>query len=142
MFTSNRALILLPSTAITTAVSAGLSTPLTGLIGLSILSAQAVFTYGSGGTSAKFYLQTTLDSGATWFDIACWAFATTTATRIQSVRAMTAVAANVTPVSKALADNTILDGLLGDQLRIAYTTVGTYATTSIVITASARGLNR
>lgn len=143
MVAFSRELTLLPSTTITTAVSAGLSTAVTGLEGLDVLSAQAVFTYGSSGTSATFYLQTTLDAGTTWFDIACWAFTTSTATRIHSVRSSVAVAANITPGSKTLTANTILDGLLGSQVRIAYTTVGTYAgATTIVITAVSKGRER
>jgi hypothetical protein len=133
-------LTLLPTTTITTAVSAGVGTASTELLGMVSLSLQAVFVYGSGGTSAKFWVQTSLDFGTTWFDIACFAFATTTATAIHSVRSLTAVAANYTPTSKTLADNTIKDGLLGCCLRVSYTTTGTYAGgTTIAITGVSKG---
>ena len=139
IFLAGIAQLSLLSATITTAAAGVVSTPITGLLGMTSVSAQAVFTYGSGGTSAKYYLQTSLDGGATWFDIACWAFATTTATAIHSVRTATAVAANYTPLDATLTDNTIKDGLLGCCLRIKYTTVGTYAGgTTIAITGLAK----
>lgn len=139
-FNGYRYLPLLATTTITTAVTGVTTTPITDLLGMQVLAAQATFTYGSGGTTAKFYLQTSLDFGASWFDIACWAFATTTAAPIMSVRSLTAVAANYAPTDATLTDNTIKDGLLGDRLRINYTTVGTYATaTTIVITGVSKG---
>jgi hypothetical protein len=139
-FNGFRALNLLAATTITTAAADVVTTPITDLIGMQVVMAEATFTYGSGGTSAKFWLQTSLDFGTTWFDIACWAFATTTASAIMSTRSFTAVAANYTPTDATLADNTIKDGLLGDRLRIKYTTVGTYATsTTIAITGLSKG---
>ena len=40
------------------------------------------------------------------------------------------MAANVTPTDGALSDNTILDGLIGDRLRVKTVVVGTYSGTS------------
>lgn len=139
-FNGYRYLPLLATTTITVAAANVATTPITDLLGMHVLAVQATFTYGSGGTTAKFYLQTTLNFGASWVDIACWAFATTTAAPIMSVRSLTAVAANYTATSGTLTDNTIKDGLLGDRLRILYTTVGTYADdTTIVITGISKG---
>jgi hypothetical protein len=85
------------------------------------LSLQANFTYGSGGTTAKAWVQTTFDQGATWVDIANFAFTTSSGRRLY----------HLTPVA--------VNGLLGSNLRVKLTTTGTYAgETSLVITALVR----
>ena len=43
------------------------------------VSIQCNFTYGSGGKSADAYVQTSVDGGTTWIDLAECSFATTTA---------------------------------------------------------------
>jgi hypothetical protein len=86
----------------------------------------AIFDYGSGGTNAKAWVQTSIDGGLTWFDVANFAFALADATRISEVNANVAAAANYTPTDATLADNTVKDGLLGSKYRVKYTTTGTY----------------
>lgn len=127
--TGARRFAALSLTTITTAVT-GVTTnggPIVDLTDIIIASFHAVFTYGSGGTTAKFWIQTSFDLGVTWVDIANFAFTTSTARILNSVKAQTAVAANYTATDATLADNTIKDGLLGDRLRVKYTTTGTYA---------------
>lgn len=87
---------------------------------------QAKFLYGAGGTTVKAYVQTSCDGGLTWIDIACFAFALAAATKISKVASTTALTAGTTPVDGALTDNTILDGVLGDSLRVKYIVTGTY----------------
>lgn len=84
------------------------------------------FDYGSGGTSAKFYLQSSADGGTTWFDVASLAHTTADLRRVVSLDC-TAAGTLATAQDAALTDNTKLDGLLGDRLRLKYTTTGTYA---------------
>jgi hypothetical protein len=138
---ASRDWIAVQATVITAAIAGvvvGAAVPL--LAGLKYLTCQAVFTYGSGGTTAKFWVQTTIDQGATWIDIMSFAFTTATATKVSAVTISTALAAAVTPGSAALADNTILSGLLGSQIRVLGTTTGTYAGgTSIAIGAVGKG---
>ena len=122
-----RTFALLPSTAITTAVTGVSGTVITGLAGLTYLVVQAKFTYGSGGTTGKFWVQTSFDKGTTWTDIQCFAFTTTSATKFQACKIYIALAANKTIGDVALADNTILDGVFGDRVKVKYTTTGTYA---------------
>lgn len=130
---------MMASTAITTAVTGSTSTPITDLDGMKYVAAQAIFVRGSGGSTAKFYLQTSLDGGTTWTDIACWSFTTSSSTKFHVVKAVIAVSANQSIQDAALTANTILDGVLGDRLRIKYTTTGTYATTTIKIDAVVKG---
>lgn len=136
---NGRNIALLPSTAITTAVTGSVGTVFDNLPGMKYVSAQAIFDYGSGGTTAKFYLQTSFDEGTTWTDLACWSFTTSDATKFHVVKAATAVAANQSIQDAALSANTILDGVMGDRLRIKYTTTGTYAATTIKIDAVVKG---
>jgi hypothetical protein len=97
------------------------------------------FTYGSGGTNGKFWVQSSADGGATWCDVACFAVTTSSARRLFNLRAQTPVTSIATPTDGTLADNTAVDGLLGEQLRVKYTTTGTYAGgTTINITAVPR----
>lgn len=124
---ANRA-ILLASTTITTAVTGVTSTPVVFKGGSAqYVAVQAKLTYGSGGTTVKAWVQTSLDGGTTWNDIMNFAFTTATATKQSAVVSTTALAAAVTPGDAALGDNLILSGLIGDRIRVKYTTTGTYA---------------
>jgi hypothetical protein len=135
---SSRGFSLVPSTVITTAITGVVVGPAVAL-SAKYLTCQAIFTYGSGGATAKFWVQTSIDGGVTWIDIMSFAFTTATLTKVSAVVWSTALAAAVTPGSAALADNTILSGLLGDQIRVLGTTTSTYGgSTSIAISASGK----
>jgi len=95
------------------------------------LAAQVNFVRAAGGTSLKAYIQTSFDD-TNWCDIMCFAFATTTARKVQAITLATALAANITPTDATLTDNTILSGLLGSKVRIKYVVVGTYTGASTV----------
>ena len=115
---------MLPTTTITTAVTNQVGGTL-NLINKKYLAIQATFTYGSGGTNAKAWVQTSLDNGTTWIDIAEFTFTTSTARRVYSLAA-TAVTSILTPTDGTLTANTSVTGVLGDQYRVKYTTTGTY----------------
>ena len=87
---------------------------------------QSVFTYGSGGTTAKFWVQTSYDN-SNWIDIACFAFTTASAKKVAKLGDVTAVSTVYTPTDATMADDTTKDGLLGKYVRVKYTTTGTYA---------------
>jgi hypothetical protein len=73
-------------------------------------------------------VQSTLDAGSTWFDIAAVAFATASAKRAFTVGPfISGGTAMITPVTAALTSNTEVPGLLGDRLRVQYISTGTYA---------------
>jgi hypothetical protein len=92
------------------------------------LAVQANFARTSGGTSLKAYIQTSFDDD-NWCDIMSFAFATTTARKVQAITLATALAANITPTDGTLTDNSILSGLLGHKIRVKYVIVGTYVGT-------------
>ncbi len=114
---------------ITTALSGIATTPIEILSGMKYVAFQVRFVYGSGGTTAKFWLQTTFDGGTTWCDIACLARTTASLNTVvnTTLTSGTALATPTTLTDATLADNTIVQGLLGSQLRLKYTTTGTYA---------------
>lgn len=128
---------LLPATTITAAVTGvtGIACPTEGLRDLLV---EAVFTYGSAGTTLKVWVQTRT-KGGTWRDVMNFAFTTSSLTKWNKTSTSIALAANIGTSDAALADNTILDGLLGDEVRVKYTSTGTYAdSTTIKVLASAK----
>jgi len=103
------------------------------------IAIQSKFLYGAGGTSVKAYVQTSLDAGSTWIDIASFAYTTSAATKVSCVKGSVAVAAALTPTDGTLTDNTILDGLIGDRIRVKWTSVGTYTgATSLAVSVVVR----
>ena len=139
-YKADRAVALLPPTTIAAAVTAALSTAVTDVVGVNVLTCQATFLYGSGGTNVKAWVQTTFDQGVTWVDIMTFAFTTTAAQKISSVRSSTVVTAAYVPTDATLADDTLKDGLIGSQIRIKYTSTGIYAgATSLAIHAVLHG---
>ena len=91
------------------------------------LTVQANFTYGSGGTNADSYIQTSLDGGSTWIDVANFRFTTTSARKAVNLTARTPVTTQATPTDGSITANTALDGILGPLLRVKYQSSGTYA---------------
>lgn len=120
---------VLAETTITAAAAGQLSGEIRGLAGCKHITALAKFVYGSGGTSVKAWLQTSVDGGTSWYDIACFAFTTSTASKLHTVTVnpATPMTAGSAPSDAALADNTVLNGPIGDRFRLKYTSVGTYA---------------
>lgn len=117
------------SATITTAITAVGQTPLIGIVPFKYLAILGKFVFGSGGTSADVWVQTSLDKGVSWFDIANFHFLVATASKLHAVvwDPATPFTAGQAPVSGTLAANTVLNGILGDRIRALVTTVGTYA---------------
>lgn len=103
-----------------------------GLEGLLALAAQLRLAYGSGGTSIKAYLQTSLDQGVTAIDIACFTFATAGVVKARNLSALTPKTADLIPTDGALADDTSIDGVLGDRFRLKIVSTGTYGGSTVL----------
>lgn len=99
-----------------------------GLAPFKYLALQAKMAVGTGGTSIDAYIQTSLDGGLSWFDIANFHFLTTPGTKLSVVvwDPATPFPPNTAPGTAALAANTVLNGVMGDQVRALITTVGIY----------------
>lgn len=128
---------LLPQVTIAAAAAGVLGDEETDLFGLDYLALQATFLYGAGGASVKAWVQTTLDGGASWIDIANFAFTTSAATKVIVLQRKPV--ASFTPTDGALGDDAVIDGVLGSRLRVKYTSTGTYSgATSLAISAVPR----
>lgn len=109
------------------------------LEGMTALTLFLRLAYGSGGTTVRAYVQTSLDQGTTWIDIACVLFGVASETAILNLSGLTPKTTQITPSDGALADDTCVDGVLGDRLRVKVTTTGTYAgNTTLSVRAAAR----
>lgn len=102
-----------------------------GFDGVTALTAQLRFAYGSGGTSAVIYLQTSLDGGTTAVDIAAMAVTTASETVVLNFSGLTPKTTQITPTDGALTSDTAVDGVLGDRFRVKVVSVGTYANTVV-----------
>jgi hypothetical protein len=97
------------------------------------------FSYGAGGTDCKVYVQTSLDQGDTWIDIAQAKFTTSSGTKVLNLSGLTPVTSAVSPTDGGMSDNSSIDGILGDRFRTKVTSTGTYTTnTSVAVRLNAR----
>jgi hypothetical protein len=109
------------------------------LEGMHAVSLQFGFKYVAGGTTATAYVQTSLDQGQSWIDIAAVQFTTASGTQMVNLSGLTPVDTPVAPNFFTLAPGTVQDGILGDRLRAAVVVTGTYTgSTQINITGVAR----
>jgi hypothetical protein len=130
------ALLATPASA-TNLLTATITTAQTGATGTAVqtkdwapenVSVQCNFVYGSGGTTADVYIQTSLDGGTTWTDLAECSFATASARKVYNVSGLTGGTAALTATDGALASNTAMaQGIMGNRWRTKLVTVGTYA---------------
>lgn len=129
----------LVNATITTAQSiAAAPNPLLLVDAPSSLCVQANFTYGSGGTTVDAYLQTSVDGGVTWIDIAQFHLTTTSARLVYNLNSQTPVVLQYTPTDGTLPTNTVKDGILGPLYQVKLASAGTYVGTTLRIDVSAQ----
>jgi hypothetical protein len=116
---------LLPAQTITTAAT--FVGPVASNAAQGDVCAQATFTYGSGGTTCNVYVQTSIDSGVFWNDVAAFGFTTATLRKVQFLAYAVSVKVPVVLTDGALGNDTAIDGLLGNQWRVKIISTGTYA---------------
>ena len=133
-------MVLLAPLTIGAAVGATASTPKTGLGGMNYLVVTGVFLYGAGGTDAIARVQTSIDGGLSWIDVVSLGFTTSALTKVSAVTTKIAPATQAaTYTDGTLTVNTIIQGVLGDRLRVKYVTTGTYTgATSLAVYAIAK----
>jgi len=110
----------------------------TDLEGMLAATISARLVYGSGGGDVRCFIQTSLDQGNTAIDIACILFGMAGETEIINLSSLTPKTAQVAPTDGALADDTCIDGLLGDRFRCKIVSTGTYAGTLVSVRAAVR----
>lgn len=116
---------------LTVAIAGAIATTTTGPVKFGApprsLAVQANFAYGSGGTTVDAFLQTSLDGGATWTDVAQFHFTTSAARELFNLNSQTPVTTQYAATDGSLTSNTAKDGVLGPQFRVKYASTGTYA---------------
>jgi hypothetical protein len=136
-----RRFTLLAPLTIGVAVAATAGTAVVRLAGMNYLGVEAIFLYGAGGTTVKAWIQTSFDGGTTWVDIINLPFTTAAASKTAAVS--TSVTAGTAPVAVTdgtAADSAIVNGVLGDRVRVKYVTTGTYTgATSLAVYGVAKG---
>lgn len=103
---------------------------LDSLDGMSSCTLQANFAYGSDGTTLAIIVETSLDQGATWIEVAAFAFATASAEKLITLVADKEIVAAYTP--GALPDDTGKSGIFGERWRARKISTGVYAGNSAV----------
>lgn len=109
---------------------AHVGTPLTNLGGMSRLTLSARLAYGSGGTTVIAVVQTSLNQGTTWIDIARFDFATAGLEKVMNLTTNTSLTSPYTVIDLAAEGG--LNNVLGDQLRAVVTSTGTYAGSTVL----------
>lgn len=131
--------VLLPTTTVGAAVTGSVVSAVTGLAGMKYYLMESIFVVSGGGTTMKVWLQTSVDGGVTWFDIMNHAFTTSTLSKVGSCGAYIGLTP-ATPTDGSLADNTATQGLLGDRVRVKYTSTGTFTgATTLTVYGLAKG---
>lgn len=119
--------IVLVNLASVTANGTVSTTPVLNLHGVTYLAVESQLVVGSAGGTLDVYVQTSLDRGLTWIDILNHHFTTSTAKTVSTVvlPPQTAFTANTAPTDGTLTNNTVLNGLFGDRIRVKYVSAGT-----------------
>jgi len=94
---------------------------------------QGKLTYGSGGTTIDAWVQTSLDGGVTWCDVANFHFTTASARFVFNLSSTTVITTQATPTDGTMAANTSSSGLIGPRWRVKYSSTGTYAGTTLEV---------
>ena len=94
---------------------------------------------GSGSPAAKAYVQSSSDNGTTAHDIACVVFGVVSEHKLLNFSSLTPKTTQVEPTDGTLSDDTAVDGLIGDRLRVKLVVTGVYAgSTQLVASLVAR----
>lgn len=85
------------------------------LDGMKSVTISANFVYGSSGDTLKAVIETSLNQGSTWIEVARLAFAMASAEKVANLSALTPVTTVYAPA--ALSDDTVKDGVFGSYWR-------------------------
>ena len=118
-----------------TAQAQALLTPITGLAGMTAVTLDADFAYGSGTGTAVAIVATSFDAGVSWRHIARFEFGTASAVKQANLEGL--LSKGITAYADLAAEG-VNDGILGDRLALLLTTTGSYSTTTLSVRASVR----
>lgn len=135
MSLDNPGVFVLAAQQITAAAGPITLTPITNLDGMTAVTIEANFQYGSGGTTCTAIVVTTFDDGVTWRHVARFDF--TTSDEVKSCELSGLLSRGVSSYAD-LGSEGVNDGLLGNQLCAIITSTGTYTNTVLSLRASVR----
>lgn len=114
---------LLATASITSPVTDTVSEPEVGLGAFTELTVQARWSPTGGGTSLIAYIETSIDGGVSWVDIARIDYATGSRLAVFGIVSGSLAVATYA----ALSSEGTRAGFLGDRLRLRYTSTGTFS---------------
>lgn len=132
----NAGVYTLAAMQIGAANSGSLLTPTEDLDGMTAVTLDVDFEYGSGGSTVSVIVATSFDGGTNWRHIARFDFTTASSKKQCNLEGLLSkgVAAY-----QDLASEGVNDGVLGNMLAAILTTTGTYATgTTLSVRAAVR----
>jgi len=107
--------------------SAQVTAAATGFGAPMAVTIQALFAYvADSATSITAHVQTSLDGGQSWWDIACVQFTTASGAKYMACAGGEGVSAAVNLSDGSLSANTAIDGFLGDRFRVKWVSAGDY----------------
>jgi hypothetical protein len=131
----NSGVFTLAALAISAAKPLALLTPIANLDGMSAVSLEANFQYGSGAGTFSAIVATSFDGGNTWRHVARFDFAAAAAVKTANLNGLKS---NGVAAYADLAAEGVNDGLLGDQLAAFIVSTGSYTNTTFSLRASVR----
>jgi hypothetical protein len=105
-------------------------TPLIDLEGMSRLTLSARLAYGSGGTTVVAVVQTSLNQGTSWIDIARFDFSTVGLEKVMNLTTVTSLTSPYSVISLVAEGG--VNSVLGDRLRSVVTSTGTYTGSTVL----------
>ncbi len=104
-------------------------TSTTGFTDTKSIAFDARLEYGSSGTTIVAVIQTSLNQGSTWIDIARFDFTTSGAEKVVTLTSIS----RTSPLSvAALGSEGANDGIFGDRYRAVITSTGTYTNSTVL----------
>jgi hypothetical protein len=131
----NPGVFTLAALQIAAAKQQALLSPILDLDGMSAVTLEANFQFGSGSGTCSAIVATSFDGGITWRHVARFDFGVASRTAIANLAALS---------SKAIANYADLnaegvnDGMLGDRLAVLLTSTGAYLGTTLSLRAAVR----
>lgn len=132
---SNTGVFVLAALQISVPRSLALLSPTLNLAGMSGVTLEANFQYGSGGSACSLIAATSFDEGTTWRHLARFDFTNASAVKFANIQGLSPK--GVTLYADLAAEG-VSDEMLGDQLAAFIVSTGTYANTTASLRASVR----
>lgn len=106
-----------------------MGSPVSDLDTLDKVTIDVHFQYGNGGSSVSVIVQTSLNQGTTWIDIARFDFTTVGDERVAT---LTRDFLAYPYLVGSLFSESVVNGVLGDRLRTVVTSTGTYTNSTVL----------